>query len=479
MKKFNLYAEESNHPAFFIITGDVAEKERLKKYLTVSNKSVAYQLIKTQENLRFWEGRQRQLETWEKDDPQTNSKVGFYKNQAAELKKEATVYYYEVIDGKLYIPAGFWHIVSNIEERLYKTDIEPKWTPDSRDYQIECIKSMIQYKRTSCTAPTGSGKARMITNVCLSMNAIGKRVFVVVPSDYLVGQLYSTINQFCDNVTMGGGGREPKLGSMVCVCTAQSALKYASSYDVLVVDEAHFSAANTWQEIHIECEFEYCYNFTATPFREDGKELGITAFAGPVSFERDITWMISNNYLLEPDIYSIELDTERFSDSTLATSAYKKTANSFKVLDYIRSQVLKAISKDRRLIVLFKTLEPANKLAKNLKKDGLELKVANGEFKGPLRDFMEGKTNVVIGTDKLLGTGVDIPSCDAIIIVTQHGSRSMTYQSVGRVMRLFEGKKKPIVIDITFNGFKQFRTGMEKRRKEFVNISKNITYIKG
>jgi hypothetical protein len=70
-----------------------------------------------------------------------------------------------------------------------------------------------------------------------SLVKAGKRVFVVVPTEYLVGQMVDTIKTYHSSITAAGGGRIPALGRDIFICTAQSALKHIEPYDAIIVDE--------------------------------------------------------------------------------------------------------------------------------------------------------------------------------------------------------------------------------------------------
>lgn len=476
-KKFDLHAKASIHASFYIISGKDSEKELLKKFLTVTNKSVYFQLEKSKSLLIWWTDRARQLEGYGKIDAETESKVAFYRKQIKELGEQATVRYWEQIGHELFVPKGYWYLFSTVPSDV-ENDVIPVHIAGTRDYQVEAINTLMKYKRSTLSAATGSGKSIMLLNMALSYVKAGKRVMICVPSEYLVGQLYETIKAHHKNTTSCGGGRTASLGADVLVTTMQSAKQHVDIYDVIAIDEAHHLAANTWNGLMAEANAEYVHAFTATPIRMDGLALGLPAFAGPVVYEKDVRSLIREGFLMEPVIYSIEMSTIKVPDSKMATSAYKQIATSPKVMEYIKSQIIKGIASDRKIICAFKTLECGNKL-KKLLKGHIDVNVASGTFKDPIHKFKSGKCLVLIGTSALLSEGLDLIEADMLIIVTQHVSDVTSFQMLGRVMRLSPGKRPPVVLCVGFDGYGQFQKAIEKRRKIYHKVSDNVSYIKG
>ena len=58
----------------------------------------------------------------------------------------------------------------------------------------------------------------------------------------------------------------------------------------------------------------------------------------------------------------------------------------------------------------------------------------------------------VVGTFSLLSAGTDFPSLDTLVFAGDVKSDILQEQSIGRVRRLFEGKKEPLIIDVQDSG---------------------------
>ena len=142
------------------------------------------------------------------------------------------------------------------------------------------------------------------------------------------------------------------------------------------------------------------------------------------------------------------------------------------ILEYISGYIKKAVKKDRRVLVFFRTLDPAFAL-KKIYGDGLAL--ASGDYKFPLKQFADGEIQALIATDKLAGEGVNIPGIDVLIQNIQNSSDIMTFQCLGRALR--KGDKKPIIIEFVPSGIEMFEKSFEKRLKVYRHSADNV-YIK-
>ena len=460
------------------IDGDYPVLQKLRSYLTIRNDGIGYKIKKANEAVIFWKMRG--------GDPYAEGKLEQINNELVKLREDYEQIFFEDTDEGLVIPAGFWYVCDKVENDIHlNTEVKTRHIAGTRDYQIEAVNEAMKYKRATIVLPTGAGKSRVILNLCLSFVKTGKRVFVVVPTEYLVGQVYDTIKPHWDSITAVGGYRKnPKLGSDIFVCTAHSAIKYADGYDVLVMDEAQHVAAATWLNLTTSTHTaDYCYNLTATPFRADGMDLVINAFGGPVVYEKQVRWGIESGWLSPCKIYLATVrPTDKngaamtFPDTAMAASVYKKMTINKDVFSYLETQVKRMLDAGKKVIVIFKTVQPGVSFKKHCK-GRIEFDVADSKYKKPLDDFRNGLTNILVSNSSLISEGIDIPSADVLFLLTQHSSAVISYQTVGRVLRKSPGKEHAIIVDVFTPGFKQFETAREKRIKVFKDITDEVIVI--
>ena len=77
------------------------------------------------------------------------------------------------------------------------------------------------------------------------------------------------------------------------------------------------------------------------------------------------------------------------------------------------------------------------------------------------------KCQVIFATSQFASEGLDIPALDTLFLTTP---MSDVEQAVGRILRAFEGKKDPIVVDIRDDKVAKFKRAGESRDKFFKRI---------
>ena len=444
--------------------GPVEAMEKLKEKLTLVNKSVGFQIRMSKQRVEEYSRRQDQYAK-----EQLPKELEKLKNLQDELFQE----YWVEKDGDLIVPAGFWFLMEKITDDSHlNTVIKPYNVDGQRDYQKEMLAEMLKYKRSTGVLATGLGKTRCVISLAMSALSAGYRPIIIAPTKDLVDQFISDTKPFHESVTGVYSGKYPKQGADILVSTVGVAKRYIDSYDVVIIDESHHSVANSWANLLGSCKHaEYVYNFTATPFRSDGLDLGISAFGGPVVFERDVVWGIQNDYLEHFDVYLVRIPALDKDGNKIIVPGDKNNMIAFSHLcsnDHFISKVAKLIERPykegRKIIYLSKTLKSAN-LLKKATRSTINFRVADANFKKPLRDFQNGDTDILVATAKLVGEGINIPDADFLIINLQNSSDGMTLQVLGRVLRKSKVKRKPIVIDIIATGYSGYDAAARNRAK--------------
>jgi superfamily II DNA or RNA helicase len=384
IKELEGSVDESNGN-ILLVSGPHYAKERLMKNLHIFDKSANYNYLAAQKSIirlqKFRGYAQIALEKYPSEANKAKyddltQKIEDLRIKITEFKEKRNRYFYEVDGDKLFIPAGYWYMLGNHKDNFHKnTAIGTYFVPGLRDYQKEAVRSLLKYKRNICVLATGLGKTLCIASIALSGVKAGLRSIVIVPSDFLVGQIEGVLIRYHQSVTGASSSRTHAMGSDIMVCTAFSASKYVNDYDIVLIDEGHHMPCDTWFNLMGNLDrAQYIYGFTATPFREDGLDLAIHAFAGPISYQKDAKWGIQNGFIEHFDVYRLRITVrdkqgkiKTVGKDSLAATAYKSLVNEY-VIGIIKDQVLAAVGKGRMCMVLFKNLAQAEILAKMLKK---------------------------------------------------------------------------------------------------------------
>lgn len=331
------------------------------------------------------------------------------------------------------------------------------------------------------TVTHNCGKSKVIQSVALAAVKSGKRCMIVVPTEYLVGQMAEEMKGLHANTTAQGGGRLAVGGWDVLVTTIQSAAGFADMPDVVCFDETHHIAAESWTKLAMSLsKATHVYGFTATAFRSDGLDVAIHSFAGPIVYSRDVRWGIQNGWLSDFSAFIITVNPKKngrkifLSDKNVqATTAYKVLVSSLELFAVARDRLLAGIAKDRKIIVVFKTVKACMDFRKFCA-PVTNMDVASAQqgkkSKAPLRRFQNGDAQVLLVNSGLISEGVDIPKADMILQCCQNSSDVMTLQILGRILRKSPDKKKAVIIDIQTNGYEQYVRAGNRRRNVYAKI---------
>ena len=160
-----------------------------------------------------------------------------------------------------------------------------------RDYQIRAIDLVRgEYRRgrraVLLVLPTGAGKTATASQLIAWAGARGRRCLFLVHRREIVLDTHRRLvaaGVAC-GVVMAG---EATLDAPVQVCSVQTltAREQHPPADLLVWDEAHHCAADTYREIRVQYPSAWHLGLTATPERSDGAPLGdaFEALVAPIS----------------------------------------------------------------------------------------------------------------------------------------------------------------------------------------------------
>ena len=172
-----------------------------------------------------------------------------------------------------------------------------------RPYQKECIETIEAQSAGAylCQMATGMGKTVTFANIPRH----GERMLILSHREELVEQprKYFDCSYGIEQSARRSNGEE------VVSASVQSLVKRLDRFNpedfrLIICDEAHHAAANTYRKIFDYFTPEKLIGFTATPNRGDKVRLD-TVFSS-IIFQRDLRWGIQNGYLC--DIFCKRID---------------------------------------------------------------------------------------------------------------------------------------------------------------------------
>ena len=257
-------------------------------------------------------------------------------------------------------------------------------------------------------------------------------------------------------------GEKPAFDAGVTFATFQSVLSAIENdydfpaYNVLIIDECHHAAAETFENIINYFNPDFLLGMTATPFRSDNRE--ISNIFGPPVFEMGIIEGMRNGYLTKVDyrVLTDNIDWEHVP--AICNDRYSVKDLNKKMFIPQRDDEIINIIKDtwqanncKRGIIFCASIQHCKAmeiklLDRGFRSRGLFFGLDQRSREAYLREFRQGKLDFLLAVD-ILNEGIDIPEVDLIIFLRVTHSRIIFLQQLGRGLRIAENKLRVIVLD--------------------------------
>lgn len=228
-------------------------------------------------------------------------------------------------------------------------------------------------------------------------------------------------------------------------------------FDLIVVDEAHMSIANTWTKVCNYFKPKLLLGLTATPTRTDG--MSLSNLFEKIVFERDIKFGIDNGYLCEIDAVRVKtdlsLDTVHTLGGELNAKELENIVNTPKRNNLIVDKYLEYAS-GRQALAFCVDVKHAMDLAETFNIRGITASfVVGDENLCPNRkervSLFRSKEITILTNVNILTAGVDIPDTNCIIAARPTKSLVLYMQSIGRGTRLKSDGGNMLLLDIVDN----------------------------
>lgn len=299
------------------------------------------------------------------------------------------------------------------------------------------------------TMPTGSGKTAVLIAAAFVLRAA--RVLIVAPGRLVREQIAEEVASLATlraAVAIGDEVPTPRVHSVkkrvttpeawermrdfdVVVGTVQSiSPEYAEVpepaadlFDLVLVDEAHHSPARTWQALLRHFASAKRILFTATPFRQDQREI-----KGRFIFTYDLRKAFEDRVFGEIRYQPVSPAVGQGHDAAIAVAAEQKF-NADRAAGFQHRVMVRTDSR-KRAIELLTLYEQHTQL---------RLKIVTGEkslryVKGVIDELGAGTLDGIVCVN-MLGEGFNFPSLKIAAIHSPHRSLSVTLQFIGRFAR--------------------------------------------
>lgn len=309
-----------------------------------------------------------------------------------------------------------------------------------------------KYKEGIVVMPTGTGKTEVMLATFLSEEM--KRLIVITPSNALREQIgnkfkklgilkkLGVINENCKYPVVGilkkGFKSKEEEADFFRQCNVViTSMQLAINLDTnnindnfshLFIDEAHHITLNKWGEIANKFKNKIV-QFTATPFRNDGKML-----KGDIIYKYSLLQAQEEKYFKTINFEPVMQFDEQKADETIAEKTVEVLKRDIgKGLEHVAMARVESIKRAEQISEIYEHIAPEysplminNEMSKNDRNKILN-KLYSGECK-------------IIICVNMLGEGFDFPSLKIAAIHDPHKSIATTIQFVGRFTRTSKNK---------------------------------------
>jgi superfamily II DNA or RNA helicase len=334
-----------------------------------------------------------------------------------------------------------WHSVTGVA-----------WRP----YQERAHEAAVLHGSGVVVAPPRAGKTLLQARL---LDVLALPAIVLAPTVAIVAQTYGRFAEIwgADLVSRLDGDAQPSERDPlrpIVVSTIPSALalplEWWATRQVLILDEVHHAAANTWHEINQRAEHIYHrYGYTGTHYRSGEDALAMHAVLGEVIADIPLAELIAGGYLAVPRVLWVKHSKGRAKLPTGNFAAlYKAGIAEYEPRNAAVINIAGALrDHGEHTIVLTRRRAHADMLGKAIE-GSIVVKGGEGpQTAGAIRDFLAGRYSVLIGTT-VIGEGVDLPRASALVYAAGGNGGVQMMQSYFRPLTGHAGKSIGRIYDL-------------------------------
>jgi len=348
-----------------------------------------------------------------------------------------------------------------------------------RDYQLDAIQKCMNEHRAMLLSPTASGKSLIIYTLMRHYVGTGKKCILIVPTTSLVEQMYkdfedySYVNQwpvdrYCQKLY---SGFTKDITSDVLITTWQSIYKqpraWFEQFNVVFGDEAHqFKAKSLGTVMEKMTNIPYRIGTTGTLDGKQVHRLVLEGMFGPVFKVTTTKELMKSGRVAELNIKCLLLKYDEDTRKKRKNNLYQEEMD-FLVSNSKRNRFIVNLAKSLKgnTLVLFQYVDKHGIVLYDMCKDSedLEVHIVHGDVKVTEREAIRYKATknsnmLVFASYGTFSTGINMPSIENVIFASPSKSKIRNLQSIGRGLRLNEGKTHcnlyDIADDLTYKSWK-------------------------
>ena len=350
--------------------------------------------------------------------------------------------------------------------KKYVSCQDARLRPYQQDVKDKIFTLWKSEKNVMLQMPTGAGKTILFSSVINDIIKVpDSKILIIAHRKELLDQISSHLSKY--NIEHGiiSSTRKRSLEKNVQVASIQTLThknneEITKSFvpDFIVIDEAHHTLANTYDQLWKLYPRSWKLGVTATPCRINGAPF--TNHFSELISSLSVKELIEKGFLSDYTFYTENPD----SDLSKAILSIKKKSSTG---DYRIDDLLQNLNVERhvkKLVLSYSTyanglkgivycisIEHAHNICEAYKNIGvvaeyIDSKTPKTEREQIVQDFKDGKIQVLVNVD-IFSEGFDCPDVEFIQMARPTWSLSKYMQQVGRGLRTSLGKDKTIILD--------------------------------
>lgn len=333
-----------------------------------------------------------------------------------------------------------------------------------RDYQHKLVSQISSLwcrgvRRIMTQLATGGGKTVIFAALAAKCVERGKPVLVIAHRKELISQAQEKLIAATGlEVGIIKAGCKPTPGALIQVASIQTLTrrKILPEARLVIIDEAHHSAANSYAKLIEHYENAFILGVSATPTRSDGQ--GLAHLYDEIVTGISTRELIEQGHLCPYKLFAAPnaINTEGIKTvgGDFNQQQLEEVVNTRLVLGNMLETWQKHAS-GRKTVVFGVSIEHSKAIAETFVEAGIPAEHLDGdtpdeEREDILKRFRSGKT-LVLSNCNIVSEGFDLPDIEVIQCVRPTKSLILWLQMIGRSLRPSPGKSHATIIDHSQN----------------------------
>ena len=353
--------------------------------------------------------------------------------------------------GMITVPSGRFDLIPEGHEIVDKRKLAPVEFPEFRHKLRVSQKEVHDDIEDSCIINAWVSWGKTFTGLAIA-GKLKQKTLVVVHTVALRSQWEKEVEKVYGIKPAIIGSGKFDLSGPIVIGNVQTLTRrvpdFANEFGTIILDEMHHVSSPTFKNILDKCTARYKIGLSGTIERKDGKHVLFRDYFSP-----KIYFPPKENYM-PPKIHIIHSDI-RFLDGS--GTPWAKKINHLAYNEEYQHEVAIIASamaaKGHKVLVVADRVAFLKKAAELVGDSAI---VITGETPHEERpDMMERintDKNVLFGTQSIFSEGVSLDALSCLVLGTPVNNEPLLTQLIGRVIRIKEGKKDPVIIDINLKG---------------------------